>query len=65
MTGKLKRVIIFWIFLLNYLLFDYHDFRRQCYDVCEKRKDAFICEARDSEHLGKTLLQLSFAVYLV
>ena len=36
---------------LSYSLFDYHDFRRRCYDVCEKI--CFICEARDSEHLGK------------
>ena len=33
---------------LNYSLFDYHDFRRKCYDVCEKRKDVFLCEANVS-----------------
>ena len=43
---------------LNYSLFDYHNFRRMCYDVFEKRKDVFICEARDSEHLGKTIVTI-------
>ena len=38
---------------LNYSLFDYHDFRQKCYDVCEKGKDVFICEVGDSEHLGE------------
>ena len=51
---------------LNYSLFVYLDFRRMCYDVCEKRKHVFTCEVRDSEHLGKKkLLQSLFAVYLV
>ena len=43
---------------LNYSLFDYHGFRRQCYDVCEKRKDVFKCKARDSEHLGKKIVTI-------
>ena len=29
-----------------------------CYDVCEKRKDVFICEARDGEHLGKKIVTI-------
>ena len=41
---------------LSYSLFDYHDFRRRCYDVCEKI--CFICEARDSEHLGKKIVTI-------
>ena len=38
---------------LTYSLFDYHNFRQKCYDVCEKRKYVFIYEARDNEHLDK------------
>ena len=43
---------------LNYSLFDYHDFRQKWYDACRKRKDVFICQARDSEHLGKNVVTI-------
>ena len=43
---------------LTYSLFDYHNFRQKCYDVCQKRKYVFINEARDNEHLDEKIVTI-------